>query len=250
MTARTRRLSSLSGQPQLVEHRGDVAFHGLGNEIQPGGDPGVGTSFRHQRQDGLLSFGKLLQRVASALAGDQCAHQVGVEHELAAGDPVQRVDELAEQHRVGWLLVTEPDQRQRVGRRAVGLPRQPPGQRRQVLPRDGLRDLAPARGLDCGRLPSAARPAHRRRGREQGTLLAWFLKAVPEATGVVLDRAESLAAAPGYLASAGVADPGGTSEAHRTSRVRPHRGGPPRSYHNSPAVALAGPGVPPGLKAA
>ena len=43
-------------------------------------------------------------------------------------------------------------------------------------------------------------------GGSRGTLLAWFLKAVPGATGVVLDRAESLAAAPGYLASAGVAD--------------------------------------------
>jgi SAM-dependent methyltransferase len=43
-------------------------------------------------------------------------------------------------------------------------------------------------------------------GGNRGTLLAWFLKAVPGATGVVFDRPESLAAAPGYLASAGVAD--------------------------------------------
>jgi len=43
-------------------------------------------------------------------------------------------------------------------------------------------------------------------GGSRGTLLAWFLKAVPEATGVLFDRPESLAAAPGFLASAGVAD--------------------------------------------
>jgi hypothetical protein len=43
-------------------------------------------------------------------------------------------------------------------------------------------------------------------GGSGGTLLAWFLQAVPGATGVVLDRAESLAAAPDYLASAGVAE--------------------------------------------
>jgi hypothetical protein len=43
-------------------------------------------------------------------------------------------------------------------------------------------------------------------GGNRGTLLAWFLEAVPGATGVVFDRPESLAAAPGYLASAGVAD--------------------------------------------
>jgi SAM-dependent methyltransferase len=43
-------------------------------------------------------------------------------------------------------------------------------------------------------------------GGSRGTLLAWFLKALPEATGVLFDRPESLAAAPGFLASAGVAD--------------------------------------------
>jgi len=43
-------------------------------------------------------------------------------------------------------------------------------------------------------------------GGSRGTLLAWFLQAVPGATGVVLDRPESLAAAPDYLACAGVAD--------------------------------------------
>ncbi len=43
-------------------------------------------------------------------------------------------------------------------------------------------------------------------GGSRGTLLAWFLAAAPEATGVLFDRAESLVAAPGYLASAGVAD--------------------------------------------
>jgi SAM-dependent methyltransferase len=43
-------------------------------------------------------------------------------------------------------------------------------------------------------------------GGNRGTLLAWFLNAMPGATGVLFDRPESLAAAPGYLASAGVAD--------------------------------------------
>ncbi len=43
-------------------------------------------------------------------------------------------------------------------------------------------------------------------GGSRGTVLAWFLKAVPEATGVLFDRPESLAAAPSFLASAGVAD--------------------------------------------
>lgn len=43
-------------------------------------------------------------------------------------------------------------------------------------------------------------------GGNRGTMLAWFLKALPEATGVLFDRPESLTVAPGYLASAGVAD--------------------------------------------
>jgi SAM-dependent methyltransferase len=43
-------------------------------------------------------------------------------------------------------------------------------------------------------------------GGGRGTLLAYLLQAVPGATGVLLDRPEALAAAPGYLAGAGVAD--------------------------------------------
>ena len=43
-------------------------------------------------------------------------------------------------------------------------------------------------------------------GGSQGTLLSYLLQAVPGATGVLLDRPEALAAAPGYLAAAGVAD--------------------------------------------
>ena len=43
-------------------------------------------------------------------------------------------------------------------------------------------------------------------GGSRGTMLAWFLAAVPQATGVLFDRPESLAAAPGFLESAGVAD--------------------------------------------
>jgi hypothetical protein len=43
-------------------------------------------------------------------------------------------------------------------------------------------------------------------GGSRGTLLAYLLQARPAATGVLLDRAEALAGAPGYLAAAGVAD--------------------------------------------
>jgi SAM-dependent methyltransferase len=43
-------------------------------------------------------------------------------------------------------------------------------------------------------------------GGSRGTVLAWFLRAVPAAAGVLFDRPESLAAAPDFLASAGVAD--------------------------------------------
>jgi hypothetical protein len=42
-------------------------------------------------------------------------------------------------------------------------------------------------------------------GGSRGTLLAYLLQAVPEATGVLLDRPEALAGAPDYLAGAGVA---------------------------------------------
>lgn len=45
-------------------------------------------------------------------------------------------------------------------------------------------------------------------GGNRGTMLTWFLTAVPGATGVVFDRPESQAAARDYLASAGVADRG------------------------------------------
>jgi hypothetical protein len=43
-------------------------------------------------------------------------------------------------------------------------------------------------------------------GGSRGTLLGYLLQARPAATGVLLDRAEALAGAPGYLAGAGVAD--------------------------------------------
>jgi SAM-dependent methyltransferase len=43
-------------------------------------------------------------------------------------------------------------------------------------------------------------------GGNRGTLLAWLLKTVPEATGVLFDLPASLAAAPDYLAVQGVAD--------------------------------------------
>ncbi|MGP7998705.1 MAG: methyltransferase [Streptosporangiaceae bacterium] len=42
-------------------------------------------------------------------------------------------------------------------------------------------------------------------GGGQGTLLGYLLQAVPDATGVLLDRPEALAAAPAYLAGTGVA---------------------------------------------
>lgn len=85
-------------------------------------------------------------------------------------------------------------------------------------------------------------------GGSRGTLLAWFLQAVPGATGVVHDRAESLATAPRIRAPAGTGarqrppaghphdgavrrqgtHTGGTPEAHRTSRVHLHQAGPRR----------------------
>lgn len=43
-------------------------------------------------------------------------------------------------------------------------------------------------------------------GGSRGTLLAYLLQVLPTASGVLLDRAEALAEAPGYLAGAGVAD--------------------------------------------
>lgn len=43
-------------------------------------------------------------------------------------------------------------------------------------------------------------------GGSRGTVLAWFLAALPEAAGVLFNRSESLAAAPDFLATAGVAD--------------------------------------------
>ena len=43
-------------------------------------------------------------------------------------------------------------------------------------------------------------------GGSRGTLLAYLLRALPDASGVLLDRAEALAGAPGFLAGAGVSD--------------------------------------------
>ena len=43
-------------------------------------------------------------------------------------------------------------------------------------------------------------------GGSRGTLLAYLLGALPAAHGVLMDRAEALAGAPGFLAEAGVAD--------------------------------------------
>jgi predicted O-methyltransferase YrrM len=60
------------------------------------------------------------------------------------------------------------------------------------LARTGFRPLASGRIVDVGG--------------SQGTVLAYLLQALPSARGVLLDRAEALAGAPGYLARAGVGD--------------------------------------------
>jgi SAM-dependent methyltransferase len=60
------------------------------------------------------------------------------------------------------------------------------------LARTGFRPLASGRIVDVGG--------------SQGTVLAYLLQALPAARGVLLDRAEALAGAPGYLARAGVGD--------------------------------------------
>jgi predicted O-methyltransferase YrrM len=56
----------------------------------------------------------------------------------------------------------------------------------------GFRPLASGRIIDVGG--------------SRGTLLAYLLGALPTAHGVLMDRAEALAEAPGFLAEAGVAD--------------------------------------------
>jgi SAM-dependent methyltransferase len=56
----------------------------------------------------------------------------------------------------------------------------------------GFRPLASGRIVDVGG--------------SQGTVLAYLLQVLPSARGVLLDRAEALAGAPGYLAGAGVGD--------------------------------------------
>ena len=60
------------------------------------------------------------------------------------------------------------------------------------LARTSFRPLASGRIVDVGG--------------SQGTVLAYLLRAFPAARGVLLDRAEGLAGAPGYLAGAGVGD--------------------------------------------
>lgn len=60
------------------------------------------------------------------------------------------------------------------------------------LARTGFRPLASGRIVDVGG--------------SQGTVLAYLLQALPSARGVLLDRAEALAGAPGYLARAGVGE--------------------------------------------
>lgn len=63
------------------------------------------------------------------------------------------------------------------------------------LTQAGFRPLASGRIVDVGG--------------SRGTLLAYLLRARPDASGVLMDRAEALAEAPGYLAGAGV---GGRAE--------------------------------------
>ena len=60
------------------------------------------------------------------------------------------------------------------------------------LAASGFRPLASGRIVDVGG--------------SRGTLLAYLLRTDPESTGILFDRREALAEAPGFLASAGVAD--------------------------------------------
>ena len=84
------------------------------------------------------------------------------------------------------------------------------------LARTGFRPLTAGRIVDVGG--------------SRGTLLAHLLQVLPDADGVLLDRAEALAEAPGYLAAAGVAGRAGTR----------HRGLPPRGAPGRPARAQPG----------
>ena len=60
------------------------------------------------------------------------------------------------------------------------------------LTRAGFRPLASGRIVDVGG--------------SRGTLLAYLLRTLPDARGVLMDRGEALAEAPGYLAGAGVGE--------------------------------------------
>ncbi|WP_407565687.1 methyltransferase [Streptomyces sp. 184] len=73
--------------------------------------------------------------------------------------------------------------------------------------------FARAMGYATSRLPGALgsagyRPPPASRvvdvGGNRGTMLAWLLKALPEATGVIIDRPEAMATAPDFLGAAGV----------------------------------------------
>ncbi|MFF0725331.1 methyltransferase [Streptomyces sp. NPDC004134] len=73
--------------------------------------------------------------------------------------------------------------------------------------------FARAMGYATSRLPGALdaagyRPPAASRvvdvGGNRGTMLAWLLKALPDAAGVIVDRAEAMATAPDFLGAAGV----------------------------------------------
>ena len=64
------------------------------DELPP--DRDVGAPLRQQPEHLALARGQLGERVAAAALGEQCGHDLRIEHGAAADDPVQGVGEIVE----------------------------------------------------------------------------------------------------------------------------------------------------------
>ena len=89
------RLASGRGQPELVEHTGNVLLHGALGDHQPFGDSGVGVAGGHQFENLTFAGGEPVQWVTPP-APEQRRDDLRIDRGSTAGDTPHRVHELAD----------------------------------------------------------------------------------------------------------------------------------------------------------
>jgi hypothetical protein len=72
----------------------DVGFDGLAGKPEAFGDSPVGEAFGHEGEDRRLAIREFVERIRGTGTIEEKLDELGVDHDLAAGEPLQSVDEV------------------------------------------------------------------------------------------------------------------------------------------------------------